>query len=124
VTATDGFVLRHGKRIAVQTVAPTPRKQRKPFEVQWVKLPRHWIEALQGVDRASTYRLAHLILLEAFKREHVGGEIILSAAVTRGMPRNSKIRAAEELVALGLIKIERDGRKALRVTDISTNKNK
>jgi hypothetical protein len=96
-------------------------KQRKPFEAQWVKLPRHWIETLLGVERVSTYRLAHLILLEAFKREHVGGEVVLSTSVAKGMPRSSKIRAAEELVALGLIEIERDGRKALRVTKISNN---
>ena len=121
MTATDGFVLRHGKRIAVQTVEPkaTPRKQRKPFETQWVKLPRRWIEALRRTHSANTYRLAILILMEVFERKYRGGEIVLSAQVTRGMSRASKARAAEELVALGLIETQQEGHQAIRVTNVS-----
>jgi hypothetical protein len=118
VTATDGFVLRHGKRIAVQTVEPTPRKPRKPFEAQWVKLPRHWIEALRRTNSANTYRLAILILMEVFERKYRGGEIVLSAQVTRGMSRASKARAAEELVELGLIETQQEGHQAIRVTNV------
>jgi hypothetical protein len=119
VTATDGFVFRHGKRIAVQTAEPTPRKPRKPFEAQWVKLPRHWVEALRRTRSVNTYRLAILILMEMFERKYRGGEIVLSAQVTRGMSRASKARAAEELVALGLIETQQEGHQAIRVTNVS-----
>jgi hypothetical protein len=112
------YVWRQGKRIAVETREPivTPKKKRKRFEAKWVKLPRHWMTALLNTKSANTYHLAHLILWDAFKRNQVGGEIVLSAQVTKGMPRNSKIKAAEELVELGLIRIKRNGHQALRVT--------
>ena len=118
-TTTDGYVIRRGKRIAVTTIEPkvAPRRRRRPFEPKWVE-PRNWMTALLNTKSVSTYHLAHLILWEAFKREHVGGEVILSAKVTKGVPRNSKIRAAEELVKLGLIQIERNGHQAIKVIHI------
>ena len=120
MTATDGFVspARQAHR-GPDGSQPTPRKQRKPFEVQWVKLPRHWIEALRRTRSANTYRLAILILMEVFERKYRGGEIVLSAQVTRGMSRASKARAAEELVELGLIETQQEGHQAIRVTNVS-----
>jgi hypothetical protein len=115
------FVTRHGRRVEVETIEPKapPPRRRRAFEAKYIKLPRHWITALLNTRSANTYRLATLILWEAFKREHVGGEIVLSAQVTRGMPRSTRIRAAEELVELGLIQVERDGYRALRVIRVS-----
>jgi len=113
------YVIRHGKRIAVETLktsAPMKRKH-KPFQVKWVKLPKRWIEVLQRSESASTYRLAHIILLQAFKREHIGGEIVLSAEVT-GMLDTNRRRAIRELIKLGLIKVRRNGKQAIRVTQI------
>jgi hypothetical protein len=79
-----------------------------------VKLPVKWVEALRKSTSASTYRLALIILTEAFKREQVGGEIVLSLEVT-GMYRNTRARAVAELVKLGLIRVRREGREAIRV---------
>jgi hypothetical protein len=68
-----------------------------------------WREALRRAKCAgSTYDLALTILFEAFKREHVGDEIVLSAKLT-GMPRDTRRRAARELVKLGLIKLRQTG---------------
>lgn len=113
------YVTRHGRRIAVETLdtGAILKTKRKPFKAQWVKLPLHWAEALRRSKRVSTYQLAHVILFEAFKRKHVGGEVVLSRTVT-GMPRCTKVRAANELVELGLIKIIRDGNHALKVSPI------
>ena len=102
------------------TLAPVrqarSQKARKAFEVEWVKLPRMWVEALRRSTRVATYQLAHVILLEAFKREHTGGEIVLSADLT-GMPRSTRRRAMRELVKLGLIKAHRQsGKQAYRVS--------
>jgi hypothetical protein len=113
------YVFRNGQRIEVVEVdiglAP---KRRKLFKAQWVKLTPRWIEVLRHAKNKGTYQLALAILLEAFKRKHCGGEIVLSSAVTR-MPRNTTMRAAKELVELGLIKTERKGRQAMRVSHIS-----
>jgi GTP-sensing pleiotropic transcriptional regulator CodY len=57
-------------------------------------------------------------LIEAFKRKHLGGQIVLSAKVTGGMPRSTKMRAATELAEFGLIEIRSMGKKATVVSII------
>ena len=112
------YVLRHGKRIAVE-IMPTPdapparrKLKRRPFKAQWIQVPQWWLEALQRADaNASTHLLALIVLAEAFKRQHVGGEVVLSSEVTK-MSRATKIRAANELVKLGLIEVEWSGNRA------------
>ena len=61
------------------------KSKRSAFKPGWVKLPVRWVEALRQSRSASTYHLALIILIEAFKREQIGGEIVLSTEVT-GMP--------------------------------------
>jgi hypothetical protein len=117
------YVTRRGRRIEVVYLpdanAPPKKKtkKRKPFKAEWVQFPTRWIEVLQGSDRVSAYRLALAILVEAFKRKIVGGEVVLSSEVT-GMARTTRLQAAKELVALGLIDTKQIGKEALRVSDI------
>jgi hypothetical protein len=113
------YVTRGGRRIEVVTLdaGMKPKRRRRSFEYRWVKLPRHWITGLARTRSAATYRLAHVILVEAFKRKHVGGKIVLSTKVT-GMSRATRIRAALELEELGLIKIRSEGRKVTEVSNI------
>ena len=92
---------------------------RQRFKPQWVKLPTRWVEALRQSKSASTYQLALTVLLEAFKREQLGGEIVLSAKTT-GMPSSTRARAVRELVKLGLITVKRDGKQAVRVINLRT----
>lgn len=117
------YVVSHGRRIAVETLdlGTTPKKRRKPFKAEWVKLPLHWAEALRRSKSANTYHLALAILFEAFRRKHVGGEIVLSTVLTR-MQRCTKMRAARELARLGLIQIDQNGQKAFRVSIITTKR--
>jgi hypothetical protein len=82
-----------------------------------VKLSWRWVEALGKSRSANTYRLALTILFEAFKHEQMGGEIVLSRETT-GMTGSAKARAVDELVRLGLIKVRRNGRQAVRVINI------
>ena len=118
------YVDRHGKRIVVDTInAATPAKKRKPFEVQWVKLYNYWIERLRHARKVSTVTLAHVILREAFKRQHVGGEIVLSTETT-GLSRHVKARAVKELRELGLIETEQNGNQAVRVISINREEEK
>jgi hypothetical protein len=79
-----------------------------------VQVPVRWIEALRQSKNAGAYRLALVILLEAFQRERMGGEIVLSSEMT-GMPGTIRRRAAKELERLGLIQLERRGKQAFRV---------
>jgi hypothetical protein len=110
-----GYVMRRGRRIEIVTINPdiAPKKKRL-FEPRWVKLPRHWISGLGQSKSANTYRLALLILLEAYRDRRGRGEITLSTAMT-GMPRNSRIAAARELAEIGLITLkEGGGNRALK----------
>jgi hypothetical protein len=61
--------------------------------------------------------LALTIQLEAFKCGQIGGEIILSTETT-GMPSSTRARAVDELVKLGLIKVKRNGKHAVRVINL------
>jgi hypothetical protein len=94
-----------------------PKRVKRKFKTRWVKLDQRWAEALDRSNSVSTYKLAIKILFEAFKCKHTGSDIVLSSIVT-GMSRCTKIRAANELADLGLVKIVRDGNHALRVTII------
>ena len=115
------YVIRHGRRIEVEEHKPDTgeqkKRRRKPFEVKWVKLPRRWAEVLRTSERIATYRLAHIILFEAFKHDQIGREVVLSSTVTK-MPREARRHAASELVEFGLIEVERNGCQALRVTKV------
>jgi hypothetical protein len=119
------YVMRHGKRIEIETLntgTSSPRKHKPPFKAQWVKFPLQWVEALQHSKSVSTYQLALVILFEAFKIEafkRKERDIVLSSTVTK-MSRNTKMRAARELVDLGLIEIKQIGSQAIRVSLIST----
>jgi hypothetical protein len=76
-----------------------------------------WINKLEQSKSVGTHKLAHRILREAFKREHTGGQIVLSRKVT-GLASTTAVRAARELVKFGLIRIEQSGNKAIRVVQL------
>ena len=107
------------ERLRSTAAAAKKKSRRRRFKPQWVKLPTRWVEALRRSKSASTYQLALTILLEAFKREQLGGEIVLSMKTT-GMPRSTRARAVGELVKLGLITVKRDGRQAVRIINLRT----
>jgi hypothetical protein len=116
-------IVRDGRWIAIDTIntATPARKKRKPFEVSFVKLPKFWIDQLRHARKLSTVTLARVILYEAFKRRHVGGEIVLSTEAT-GLSRQVKARAVNELRELGLIATEQNGNQAVRVISIIERK--
>jgi hypothetical protein len=113
------YIHRHGKKIAVDTISSSsePTKRHKPFEVRFVKLPCRWIEQLQESNNPGTFKLAHRILMEDFRRQNVGREIILSTEAT-GLSRKVRSRAVKELLGLGLIEVEQHGNQAARVINL------
>jgi hypothetical protein len=103
----------HGKWIEVGYLDDPPkgkvrRPKRKPFKIAWVMLPNYWLERLERARRLGTFKLAHRILREAYLRQCIGGEIVLSTATTR-MSRCARCHAVRELVELGLIRIQQEG---------------
>jgi hypothetical protein len=111
---------------ALEYLRPTQEKgkrksKRSAFRPGWVRLPVRWAEALRQSRSVRAYQLAHTILIEAFKQRQSGwdGRIVLSTKVT-GMPRNTKVRAVNELVRLGLIKVGQDGNQAVRIIKMRT----
>lgn len=104
------------RHITFKKAGAAQKPKRKPFEARWAPIPRRWRMALRGKS-GKTYELAHAILFEEVKRKNIGGDIVLSEAVT-GMPHSTRARAANELVKLGLIEVERNGKHALMVTHI------
>jgi hypothetical protein len=108
----------------LQAIGALPRKRpskRKPFVVEWVKFPEYWSERLERVRHLATYKLALRILREVYKRQQIGGEVVLSTAVT-GLPRWVRWRAVRELVELGLISTTQRGNGAVIVTEIHHSK--
>ena len=103
------FVMRQGRRIeTIELVPASSRRQkprRKPFESQFVQVPKRWVAALAKTKSAGAYQLALVILDKEFERQQTGREFVLSAQVT-GMPQTTRRRATRELVSLGLIKLE------------------
>jgi hypothetical protein len=101
------YVMRRGRRIEVDTLPPHPKvlakTKRKYFWARWAKLPRHWITTLSSSKSASTYELAHWILLADNEDRRGIGVVTLSKSMSRGMPSTTRRRAARELVGLGLI---------------------
>jgi hypothetical protein len=114
----QGFVMRHGRRIAVDRITPVVAPSSKPkrsFHAKWVKLPRHWISALGNSKSANTYRVALLILQAAYEDKRGTGEVVLSAATVLGIPRETKRRAVRELAELRLITYKQIGQRAFRI---------
>jgi hypothetical protein len=92
------------------------RKQRKAWRRQYVRVPWAWVERLREAKRpGSTYDLALLLLYEHWR---LGGRpIVLSniGLLPEGLLRRSKWYALAELERLGLVRVERQSRKAPRV---------
>jgi hypothetical protein len=118
------YVYRHGKRIVVDTInAAAPIRKRAPVAPRFVKLPDYWIEQLQKSNNPGTFKLAHRILKEVFKRQCVGGELVLSTEITR-LSRKVRFKAVKELVELELIETQQKGNQATRVISIINKKKK
>lgn len=116
-------VYRHGQRIAVETIrTAAPARERKPFEVSFVKLYSCWIDRLERSENPGTFKLFLRILKLDFMRRITGGELVLSTKAT-GLSRKVRSRAIKELVKLRLIEIEQTGNQAVRVVRlISSNR--
>ena len=107
------------------TARAARRKKRKKFKPVFVQFPTRWAAAMRQAKSSGTaYELALAILNRAFECKTRGhGEIVLSAAMK--MPRNTRRRAAKELVEVGLIELRRErGNQAYKVRLMSRGPNR
>ena len=111
--------MRHEDPFDADALGVDPATIRQPRPKKWqrlyVRVPWAWVEQLQAAKRISTYRLAHLLLYEHWRQG--GRELVLSNVLAReiGLPRQSKLRAIEELESLGLIVVKRKSGRAPKV---------
>jgi hypothetical protein len=114
-----GHIIRGGKRIELDVLEPKApaRKKRAPCKAPWARLTKHWSDQLEQARGMATYRLAHRVLHEAFKRQVIGGSVILSEAVT-GLRHTSRRRAIEDMLRLQLFNIAQQGKRAAVVTEL------
>ncbi len=82
----------------------------------FVRVPMAWKERLTKAKSAATIKLALELLFESWRTGEL--TLILSNALSRraGVPRTTKPRGLRELERLGLVKVERQDRRAPRVT--------
>ncbi len=104
-----------------ETAPRPPKKARKPFKSEFIRVPSFWRAALRGAPGA-TYELALAVLDEKHTRDHKGGDIVLSAEIT-GMNAPTRRRATRDVVRRGLIGVDQVGRghAAPRVSSVSTS---
>jgi hypothetical protein len=86
------------------------------WQRKFIRVPWAWVDQLKATKRASTYRLALIMIYEYWRTG--GRPIKLSNAMLAGdgVTRKSKWRALRELEQLGLVKVERQPRKSPMVT--------
>jgi hypothetical protein len=92
-----------------------PRRKSKKWQRHYVQVPWSWVERLQSAKRISTYRLALLLLYEAWKNG--GKPLALSnvLAAEAGLSRQTKWLGLVELEKFGLVRIERRQGRAPRL---------
>jgi hypothetical protein len=111
------YVVRHGRRIAVEVLPSAAVKPKRTRRSQFVQVPLAWVERLQTARCIGSYRLAlHLL----FQHWRSGGKPVklsnLALAELGVRDPKSKRRALSELEQLGLVGVERHPKKSPVVT--------
>jgi hypothetical protein len=95
---------------------PKAARPQKKWRRHFIMFPWTWMDQLKATDRPTTYRLALLLVYEHWRTK--GRPIVLSNVVVEreGISSKSKWNALRELEDMGLVVIERQPRKAPRIT--------
>ena len=111
------FVVRNGRKIAVE---PVEVKGLRPMKRRWTRafalMPLKETASMFGAMNQPKAMVATVLCYQAWKAK--GKPFALSNALLAryGVHRNTKYRALTELEAAGLIRLERRGKQALRIT--------
>ena len=116
---TGGDVFDDIANLRIDPTDPTWAAAAKPkakWRRRYVRVPWSWIERLKTSTRASTYRLALLLIYEHWRRGGRAIRLTNVALAEVGVSRRAKGPALEELERFGLIKVDRRPRKSPLVT--------
>jgi hypothetical protein len=104
------YVIRHGKRIEVETIetGTTPERRRGRF----VRVPERWLKKLSGMS-LSTRWLAVVLLWKSF--QNYGRVFSCPNLEDFGISRRQKRKGLVELERAGMILVHRARRKSPRV---------
>jgi hypothetical protein len=95
----------------IQTVRP-----QRPRKGHFVMLPLEWMYRLDSAHCVATSKVAHHLLHQSFKDRRQTFRLASGVLALKGISRELKRRALEELEALGLVSVERRSRKSPVVT--------
>ena len=112
------YVVRHGRRIAVETIETgvIPRRRRTDL---FVKVPLSWIEQATQATKTPKALVCIWLLHLAWKTKSHTFALPNSGLRKRGVNRLTKYRVLRELEIAGLITVERHSRRTPLVTLIS-----
>jgi hypothetical protein len=111
------YVIRHGKRIEVETVdfgglTPVKRKKVEPF----AKVPLKWAAAAAKAMRSPPALIMVELLYASWRAKSRTFPLANARLAKLGTSRNAKYRVLRDLERAGLISVGRAPRKALIIT--------
>jgi hypothetical protein len=103
-------IVRHGRRIEVETVE-TGVAPRRRLREHFIQVPLPWLKLLEGASGQVCRLALHLAYLN-WRRK--GAPVTLSNSAVRGvgLERRAKWRALRELERRGLLSVERHPRRS------------
>jgi hypothetical protein len=110
------FTLPEDLPFKATTSTPKQARAKTKSAAPFVKVPLTWVEKLREAKRAATHVVAYHVLYEWWKKP--GEPVTASNVAFPSLSRQQKARAVAELETLGLVKVERQGSKAPRVTPL------
>jgi hypothetical protein len=113
------YVIRHGRRIEVETITPTaPARRRKRTRIKetWAKIPHH--RGLKLAKQAKNSVLAVLLALESAVHEAHCNQVKLTNDQLNPykISRQAKIRGLRQLITAEVVSVEWNGLGAPVVT--------
>ena len=108
---TDGYVIRHGRRIAIRTIETIGTKPKSKSTERFVKVPLWWAEQVCRATKTPKAFVALWLLHLAWKAKSNTFPVPNGQLYKNGVHRRTKDRALWELEKAGLILVERKPRK-------------
>jgi hypothetical protein len=120
------YIIRHGRRIAVETQPDPPelaakiRKRAQRQQEAFAIVPLWWVKRLRQTRCIATYRVALHVLYQNYKAGGKAFTLSNVAMAEEGVTPRQKWRALQELETLGLISIKRRKRRTPLIAVITT----
>jgi DNA-binding transcriptional ArsR family regulator len=108
-------LLKAGQRRAAKQDEKRANRSSKPAQ-RFVQVSIEWLERLRSAKHIATYRMAFFLSYQSWQTNYRPIRVSNVALEDWGVSRRQKSVALQELENLGLIEVERRGRRAPIVT--------